>query len=85
MYHNKKDRPVLETLQKLYAWADISEIAIQGIKPVINNLIVSYADNDELEETKNEEITFLLQELIWLEKILEEETNKNSNFELVIH
>jgi hypothetical protein len=85
MYKEKKGRPNPETIKKLYAWADAAEVAIQGVKPVLQHLMISYLAYDELEEEKNEDITFLLHEMIWLEKRLEEETIKNENFELVIH
>ena len=84
-YKNKKERPKLETLKSLYSWAESSEVAIQAVKPIIQHLVASYLRMDEFEEEKEEELTFVLKEMIWLEKRLEEELTKGQELEIVIH
>ena len=84
-YKDKPERPKLETLKKVYSWVENSEATAQAVKPIIQHLVMSYLAMDELEEEKNEEVVFLLGELIWLEKRLEEELKEKQNPEIVIH
>lgn len=85
LYKKKKERADFEILQKMHDWADSAEIAVKGVKPVIQNLINTYILMDELEKNKDEDITFLLSELIWTEILLEEEIKKNEDYEITIH
>lgn len=84
-YKDKPERPKLESLKKIYAWAESSEVTIQAVKPIIQHLVASYLTMDEMEEEKDEELTFVLKEMIWLEKRLEEELKNGQNPEIVIH
>lgn len=84
-YKDKPERPKLETLKKIYTLVETSESTAQAMKPIIQHLVMSYLSMDEMEEEKDEEIVFLLGELIWLEKRLEEEMGKNESPEIVIH
>lgn len=85
MYKNKKGRVNLETIKKLYVWADTSEVAIEGVKPLIEHLAVAYTTMDEIEEARDADMTFLLEEIHLLEQMLSDEVDRNENYELVIH
>jgi hypothetical protein len=84
-YRKREDRVDVETLQKMAKWAELSEFAFQAIGPIIAHLVKSYVLSDMLEDEKIEEIEKLQQEIDWLEARLEEEVEKNSFEELVIH
>lgn len=84
-YKDKPERPKLETLKKVYSWVENSEATAQAVKPIIQHLVMSYLAMDEMEEEKNEEIDFLLGEMFWLEKRLQEELKQNQSPEIVIH
>ena len=84
-YKDKPERPKLETLRKVYTLVETSEATAQAVKPIIKHLAMSYLAMDEMEEEKNEEIAFLLGEMFWLEKRLQEELKQNQSPEIVIH